>query len=234
MDDRLHDHRDHARDRDTSTDPDDHTNRHFHGQQPAERVLCFCRKHPIVLLRPFLLTGLIMATLAAGIVLLLQLPGTDAWPWRLLLVAFFLTMTVAHHGFFLRFLQYYLEIVILTNYRVIDLKKSVFIHDDKEMIDLHEIQDIKKNQDGIWANMFNYGDIVITTASTTSSMSLPDLPHPDYHLNRINEGKRHYILDRRSQKAVDSAGAGVLRSETEAPVPFPIAPNPTPSAPHHS
>ncbi len=217
------------RDRDTSADPDDHTNRHFHGQQPAERVLCFCRKHPIVLWRPFLLTGLIMATLAAGIVLLLGLPGTEAWPWRLLLAAFFLTMTVAHHGFFLRFFQHYLEIVILTNYRVIDLKKSVFIHDDKEMVDLHEIQDIKKNQDGLWANIFNYGDIIITTSSSTSSMSLQDLPHPDYYLNRINEGKRHYILDRRSQKAVDRAG--VPHSGTEAPAPrsissSPVAPNP--------
>lgn len=225
----MDDHHDRAHDRDTSTDPDDHTNRHFHGQQPAERVLCFCRKHPIVLLRPFLLTVTIMATLAAGIVLLLQLPGTDAWLWRLLLAAFFLTMTVAHHGFFLRFLQYYLEIVILTNYRVIDLKKSVFIHDDKEMVDLHEIQDIKKSQDGIWANLFNYGDIVITTASTTSSMSLQDLPHPDYYLNRINEGKRHYILDRRRQKSLE----GGAINPTNSPTPLPV-PNPTSFAPHHS
>ncbi len=180
----------------------------FRGQQLAEKVLCFCRKHPIVLLRPLLLTTGIMSTLTSAIVLLIRVPtnangGGEEWPLRMLLVGCFLLMTIAHHGFFFRLFQHYLGIVILTNYRVIDLEKSVFIQDDKEMVDLHEIQDIKKRQDGLWANLLDYGDIAITTASTSSSMILHDLPHPDYYLNRINEGKRHYIQDRRNQKAAD-------------------------------
>lgn len=178
-------------------------NRNFRGQQAAEKVLCFCRKHFIVLVRPFLLTAMIMGTLVFSIMLTLQLRGGEEWPWRLVLVGAFFTLTVAYHTFFLRLVQYYLEMFVVTNYRVIDLEKSVFIHDDKEMVDLHEIQDIKKNQDGVLANLLNYGDITITTASTISSMVLQKIPHPDYYLNRINEGKRHYILERRTQKGVD-------------------------------
>ena len=96
-------------------------------------------------------------------------------------------ITLAQHVFFLRFLNYYLDIVIITNYRIIDLKKSLFIHDEKEIIDLHEIQDTQKMQTGIFPNFLNYGDIKIVVPSMTRAMVLPYMPRPEYYLNQINQ-----------------------------------------------
>lgn len=176
-------------------------NRNFQGQQKMEGVVCFCRKHPIVLLGPFLImTGLLIGA-SIGIFFILSMPTVgSSFLWKMLLANLFTIMTVTHHVFFLKIFHYFLDIVIITNYRVIDLKKSVFLQDDKEIIDLHEIQDIKKNQDGIFPNFLNYGDIKIATASLSTSMTLRTLPHPEYYLNQINQTKRDYILYRRHQK----------------------------------
>ena len=179
----------------------DNTNRNFQGQQPMEVVICFSRKHPIVLLKPFLVMTGLMGMASAGLFLIF---GTgmagESLVSKTAIALLFVLITVTHHLFFLKLFHYCLDIMILTNYRVIDLKKSVFMQDDKEIIDLHEIQDIKKNQDGILPNFLDYGDIKIATASLSTSMTLRTLPSPEYYLNQINQTKRHYILYRRHQK----------------------------------
>lgn len=179
----------------------DNTNRHFHGQQKAEKVIIFTRKHPIVLLRVVLITSLIYAS---TIMVLLFIPLNKIEENILIQTILFLLvimMTISHHTFFMRLLNFYLDIVIITNYRVIDMRKSIFLHDDKEIIDLHEIQDTKKRQKGIFANFLNYGDLEIVIPSMTASMHLPHIPKPEYYLHQINETKRMYILERRQQKA---------------------------------
>lgn len=179
----------------------DNTDRNFRGQQRLETVTCFSRKHPIVLLRSFLIMFGMMLAASVGIYFILTME-TEVFSGGLkaMAVLFFVGITLTHHLFFLRMFHYFLEIMIITNYRVIDLRKSVFLHDGKEIIDLHEIQDIKKNQDGLLPNLLNYGDIKIATASISTAMTLHTLPRPEYYLNQINQTKRHYILYRRHQK----------------------------------
>ncbi len=126
----------------------DNTDRHFRGQQGAESVICFCRKHPIVLIRVISIS-LILTT--AGVLALLFVPVAqlkENIALQIIVFSMLLLITLMQHVFFLRILNYYLDIVIITNYRVIDLKKSLFIHDEKEIIDLHEIQDTQKNANG--------------------------------------------------------------------------------------
>lgn len=179
---------------------DDNTNRHFCGQQSAEKVICFCRKHPIVLVRIVTIFGILFGISLCAFVFV---PMSEIKQHIFLQILFFgiILMTILiEHMFFLRILNYYLDIVIITNYRIIDLKKSLFIHDEKEIIDLHEIQDTQKIQTGIFPNFLNYGDVKIMIPSLTKALVLPYMPRPEYYLNQINQCKRHYILDRRHQK----------------------------------
>lgn len=178
----------------------DNTNRHFYGQQSAEKVICFCRKHPIVLVRIVTVFSILFGIQICAFIFV---PIAEIKQYVFLQVLFFgiiLMFIVIEHVFFLRILNYYLDIVIITNYRVIDLKKSIFIHDEKEIIDLHEIQDTQKIQTGILPNFLNYGDVKIMIPSLTKALVLPYMPRPEYYLNQINQCKRHYILDRRRQK----------------------------------
>jgi hypothetical protein len=179
----------------------DNSNRHFMGQQKAEKVICYCRKHPIVLLRSFLIaTSLAIVSIMGAIFIISTGQLEESLVLQGVFFMLMVLLTITGHVFFLRVLNFYLDIMILTNYRIIALKKSLYTHDDKEIIDLHEIQDMKKIQEGIFANFINFGTVVIITPSMTSSMNLHYLPKPEYYLNRVNEAKRLYILDRRRQK----------------------------------
>ncbi|MBT5015965.1 hypothetical protein HN748_02240 [Candidatus Peregrinibacteria bacterium] len=194
----------------------DNTNRHFRGQQSAERVMCFCRKHPIILLRVVTIT---LILISASIMALLFIPVTqikDHLSLQILIFTLLVFITLAQHVFFLRLLNYYLDIVIITNYRIIDLKKSLFIHDEKEIIDLHEIQDTQKMQTGLLPNFLNYGDIKIVVPSMTRAMVLPYMPRPEYYLNQINQCKRFYILERRKQKQINAIPVEIPNVPTNA------------------
>lgn len=180
---------------------EDHTDRHFQGQQSTERIHCFCRRHPIILL-PF---GITWLTLSVVLVAALALVFTRSTFYQSiwlqgLFFSQWVVLTILQHLFFLRILNYYLAIVIVTNTRIIDMEKSIFIQDDKEIIDLHEVQDTKKIQGGIWPNLLNYGDVIVTVSSMLGPMILHYIPNPDYYLNQINFAKRHYIVERRKQK----------------------------------
>lgn len=179
----------------------DNTDRHFQGQQKNEEVKYFTRKHPVILL-PFI--GIWLVLSGALILVFISLFSAGDIRDSLLFKSVFLISAIffiiLNHFFFLRLLNYYFEIVILTNYRVINMKKTLFIYDDKEIVDLHEIQDIKKHQTGIWPNLLNYGDLLVTVSTTSSSMILRDIPNPEYYFNQINHAKRGYILERRKEK----------------------------------
>lgn len=179
----------------------DNTDRHFQGQQKNEEVKHFTRKHPVILF-PFI--GIWFVLSSALVLVFISLFTAGDIRGSLLFKSVFLVSAIffiiLNHFFFLRLLNYYFEIVILTNYRVINMRKTLFIYDDKEIVDLHEIQDIKKHQAGIWPNLLNYGDLLVTVSTTSSSMILRDIPNPEYYFNQINHSKRGYILGRRKEK----------------------------------
>ncbi len=196
------------------TEEHDNTDRHFRGQQSAERVICFCRKHPIILVRIVSISAILFGVSVTTFALISLNDLKSHLALQILVFALIIMVMLVQHVFFLRILNYYLDIVIITNYRVIDLKKSLFIYDEKEIIDLHEIQDTQKMQTGIFPNFLNYGDIKIMIPSMARALVLPYMPRPEYYLNQINQCKRHYILERRRQKGFNVPAANV--TETHA------------------
>lgn len=177
----------------------DNADRHFKGQLDTEEVQCFCRKHWIVLLKDFL-----------GFFIFFILLGVTAYHFKGIydfflqdtfftaFLAFSLVgiFTLYIHKFFLRMIRYFLDIVIITNYRIVVLDKSLYLRDSKDAIDLAKIQDIQKSQDGILRKICRFGDLVITLSSTSTTKTLKFIPNPDYHFRKINEVKRTYIQDR--------------------------------------
>jgi hypothetical protein len=179
----------------------DNTDRHFLGQQKTEGVNEYSREHPIVLV-PFLFVWLVVTGgLSFGLFLIIHMEGVaqSFWgPFSVLVTV--ILLTTVQHIFALRVFNYYLDMVILTSYRVINIHKSLFLYDSKEFIDLNEIQDIKKVQEGIWPNLLNYGNLTIHVATMNDPMTLHHIPKPDYYLHKINGAKRDYIAERRRQK----------------------------------
>lgn len=187
----------------------DNTNRHFKGQHSTEFVECFCRKHWIILIKDFLgffiFIGLIILT-AYYFKPIYNFFVQDSLVVNLLAFGLVGLFTYYIHKFFLRMIRYFLEIVIITNYRIVVLKKSLYLKDSKDATDLPKIQDIIKHQNGILRNFLRFGDLEITLSSSSTTKILKHIPNPDYHFRKINTLKREYIKERLSQKRQKKEG----------------------------
>lgn len=175
----------------------DNTNKHFKGQQKNEIMHCFCRKHWIVLLPHFIGFVIAMGLLAALFYL-----GTilDFSSYRIIAALVILGLTYYLHYFFIRLFNYYIQTLIITNFRVIQIDQTLFFHRNRDSIDVPEIQDIVIQQNGLFKTIFNYGEIIITLSSAHSTKTLYCVPNPEYHFRKINKTKREYITFRRMEK----------------------------------
>lgn len=178
---------------------EDNTNKHFKGQQRNEELVYYSCKHWIVLIP-------LLAELAIGVSIIgaLVIIGFSAPEKTNLMKIIFVVMTAFMalwlHSFFTRFLNYFLDVVIVTNYRVLKVEKSLYMKDDQNIVDLHEIQDIKKIQHGIMPNLLDYGKLVIVTPTMIEPMILEKLPDPERFFRKVNNSKRDYIYARQQQK----------------------------------
>ena len=186
----------------------DNTNRHFKGQHRTEYVSCFCRKHWIILVKDFLGFFILLTLLIlTGIFLkgIYNFFSQDSFFINVMALGVAGIFTFYLQKFFLRIIQYFLEIVIITNYRIVVLNKSLYLKDSKDATDLPKIQDIKKRQDGILKNFLRFGDLEITLSSSSTTKLLTFIPNPDYHFRKINTLKREYIKERLGQSRIHKA-----------------------------
>lgn len=181
----------------------DNTNKNFKGQQKTEVVLCFCRKHWIVLFAHLIGFFVFLAAVfyffmevsSASITSFFS-PQTYKGIAALLVLGF----TYYIHRFFLRFFNYYLQTMIITNYRVIELHQTLYFVRQRNSIDLPEIQDIIINREGVIPTLLNYGEITIILSSAHATKTFYCVPNPEYFFRKINKTKREYIMRRRMEK----------------------------------
>ncbi len=196
------------------------TNRHFKGQSSNEVVESFCRKHWIVIAK-----DLIGFFIFLGVITVTGMYFKNIYDFFVRdsvivnLIAFGLAglFTFYIHRFFLRMINYFLEIVIITNYRIVVLKKSLYLKDSKDATDLPKIQDIRKHQDGILRNILRFGDLEITLSSSSTTKILKNMPNPDYHFRKINRVKRNYIKERLGKNRQKQEG---IKEEDSKPFPI--------------
>ena len=81
--------------------------------------------------------------------------------------------------FFTSFVDFYLDIWIVTNDRIIDIEQFGLFSRTISELELFRIQDITTNVHGIFPTIFKYGDITVQTASTNVSVVFRSVPNPD-------------------------------------------------------
>ena len=183
--------------------PVDNTNKNFKGQHRNETVLCFCRKHWIVLFPTLLglaIFGIIILSyfifVADTDIKQLMSPST----YRAFALLGLAAATFYLHRVFNKIFNYYLQTLIITNFRVINSEQTLFFSRNKDSVDLREIQDIIVIQKGVMQTILNYGAIELTLSSAHASKIYTRIPNPDYHFKKINKTKREYITKRREEK----------------------------------
>jgi hypothetical protein len=171
---------------------------YFQGQYPNETVLTFFRHHWILALPHFLV---ILFLIVFFMSILITLPAFATGQnftnyFQTIITGLILFIGLLIHVFFVAGIKHFLNIVIITNLRIIEVKKSLFLKDSQDSLSFMDIQDMKRDQNSFWKNMLGYGDLLIMLPA--SERILSHVPNPNYHFRLINMAKENY--NKTSQK----------------------------------
>lgn len=167
-----------------------------------ETVQFFFRKHWTHFLKPIIF-GLIVSLFAVFVFLIF---GTIISVFGLNflnpLFGFLVIITTIFiiDIFFLQLFNFYFNVIIVTDSRIVIARKTVFLRNDNDAIDLTKIQDIAVISHGIFRNYLNYGALVITLSTSAPQVVIPFAPNPHYYLEQMNRVKREHILKRQEKR----------------------------------
>jgi hypothetical protein len=91
------------------------------------------------------------------------------------------------------FVNYYLDVFIVTNERIVDIKQNGFFKREIAELHLHQVQDVEAKVEGVLQTMFHYGNIFIQTAGERENFVFEDVPHPYTLAKKIVELHRAQI-----------------------------------------
>lgn len=150
----------------------------FETQEEEERVILFLRQHLVVNV-PWVVLAIILVFAPSVLLPLLIRNVPFAIPTSYLLVGT-LAWYMATVGFILtQFLRWYFNIYIVTNERIVDIDFYYLLFKRFSQAELEKIQDISYSTGGIFATVFNYGEVMIETAGEAPNLEFVAVPRPD-------------------------------------------------------
>lgn len=147
----------------------------FETMDAEEKVVLFLRKHFITNLG-WILMCILMAFapfIADSLGVLNSVPENFRFMfmliWYLVLSAYFLES----------FLTWYFNIYIVTDERIIDVDFYNLIYKEVSDANIDKIQDVTYKMGGVIRTIFNYGDVLVQTASEVPNFEFLAVPKPD-------------------------------------------------------
>lgn len=153
------------------------------GQLENEKVIKIVRKDIFVLVKkiilfsfliglPYLFYYLTKETIFPNILM-----GEVSYPIFILCVSAYYTFIWLF--FFFSFIDYYLDIWVITNERIIDIRQDGFFSRTISEQKLFRVQDVTSEVHGFLQTILKYGDVYIQTAATQQRFFFDDVSHPD-------------------------------------------------------
>jgi hypothetical protein len=170
---------------------------YFHDQHDNEICHGYFRKHWTKLLLATCRFAFSMSCITGSALLLnyfLELDELSRLLFRILLLGLFLVAIYEINKFFLKVLSWYLTIVILTDTRIVEVYKTVFFRDEKEVIDLRNVQDIQMKKVGFWRNLLGFGTIHLTLSTLNDSKEIKRVPNVSNWVMRFNQVRRALLF----------------------------------------
>ncbi|MFA6132088.1 MAG: PH domain-containing protein [Patescibacteria group bacterium] len=155
---------------------------HLPNARPNEKVELFLRRHWITPLEIITYTFFLYAVPLAGI--LYYADSWETWTtkpyWGPIIILVACSYALLSWLFcFLEFTDYYLDIWIVTNERIINIEqKGLFTRVASEM-HLSAIEDTTSEVKGMMRTFLDYGDVHIQTAGERTRFIFKGIPHPE-------------------------------------------------------
>ena len=170
------------------------------GKLPGEKIIKIIRKDALVLAGRLLLTAILVGLPAAvGFIMLNIYPnlleGEISYPLIVLATsgyALFIWLFM-----FFSFIDYYLDVWLITSERIIDIKQEGFFSRTVSETKLSEIQDVTSELKGFLRFVFHCGDVYVQTAAEQQRCSFIQVPGPEAirdTIIKLIEEKKHAAI----------------------------------------
>lgn len=152
----------------------------FPGQYEDEQILLVKRRHYLVMLGFILMLALLILIpffVYFFLPIVLDIPNAEIFKNLFLFITslYYLCLTIL--SFFI-FIDYYLDIWIITNQRIISIEQRGLFRRIVTELRYGQIQDITSDVSGLVATFFQFGNIMIQTAAEEERMKLRQITHP--------------------------------------------------------
>jgi len=160
----------------------------FENQEKDETVILFLRQHLITLV-PWIGIGvLLFVTPTILFPLLLKLISSSIQiPVGYVIVGTIFWYVGSIGLVFSKFLYWFFNIFIVTDERIIDIDFINLLYKDVAETQLSRVQDISYQTRGIFATMFDFGDVTIQTAGEVPNFAFEVVPKPSQVVDIISD-----------------------------------------------
>lgn len=152
----------------------------FPGQHPDEEIIVFTRRHWIQLLASIFFVILAGLAYIVAVIVVLRATGI-AFEGANRMVLFTVTgivLLMLWLFLYVKFVDYYLDVWILTNERIVQIKQRSLFNRQIAEFDLSTVQDVSSQVRGVVGTFLNYGSILVQTAGTRELFSFRFIPDP--------------------------------------------------------
>jgi len=176
--------------------------KHFPGQKPDEEIKFVVRKHWIIQVKIFLFF-LVLASVPTLAYLGLQFgfefleltQNSKRWITLIYLLYMDLVLLLT----LIRWIEEELDIVIVTNERIISIDQVSFLHRTISETELSQVQDVKHVAKGVMANVLGFGSLEVQTAAQKIMFMIKNVEKP-YEMARsiidlCNVYKKDFLKD---------------------------------------
>lgn len=160
---------------------------HFATQAKDEEIELFLRKHFITNV-PWMAGSLVLFLVPPILFpLLLPLVPFSIPPSLTAVLLAFWYLVVLGMLILTSFINWYFNVYIVTNERVIDVDFISLLYREISATRLNLVQDVTVKTGGAIQSIFRYGDVFIQTAGTEVNFDFHAVPHPEAVANRIEQ-----------------------------------------------
>jgi uncharacterized membrane protein YdbT with pleckstrin-like domain len=149
----------------------------------GEEVLAVIRRHPALLIPPL---GLAIILILADFFFLAWLFAHGQFG----AISFFLTLVIALLIGIRSLYLWRMNVVALTNHRVIDIDQRGLFERRVAEAALDKIQDVRYIIRGLWATLFSFGTVIVQTAGSTTSIEANGIHRPVEVQRLITDAQR--------------------------------------------
>lgn len=169
--------------------------KYFPSQKSEEKIFLLLRRHWFSYVA-FVIIGLIMSI---PLIILFIYWISSSQALSLIILNISILVASAYLLFIIGlllygFIDYYLDVYIVTNERIVDIEQDGFFKRKISELHLHQVQDVNAQVKGAFATLLHFGDIHIQTAGERENFIFKAVPNP-YRISKIIVDLNEAVLE---------------------------------------